>query len=906
MRHPHPTPEMAQRMANAVRMLAVDAVEAAKSGHPGAPMGMADIAEVLWNRHLQHNPADPHWANRDRFVLSNGHGSMLIYALLHLTGYDLPVSELRKFRQLHSRTPGHPEVDITPGVETTTGPLGQGITNAVGMALAEKMLAAQFNREVSGQRYDIVDHMTYVFLGDGCLMEGISHEACSLAGTWRLSKLVALYDDNGISIDGHVEGWFTDNTPQRFASYGWHVIADVDGHNPAAVDAAIQAAKAQSARPDGRPTLICCKTTIGMGSPNKAGTHDVHGAALGEAEVAATRAALGWPHAAFEIPSDVQQAWDAKARGQAAQTQWNQLFANYQNLFPQDAAEFERRMRGELSADYRQGLQAVFSSVVAKADAVATRKASQNALDALAPLLPEFFGGSADLTGSNLTNFKGCVRAGRDALGNHMSYGVREFGMAAIMNGMALHGGFLPYGGTFLTFSDYSRNAIRMAALMKKRVIHVFTHDSIGLGEDGPTHQSVEHVPSLRIIPGLDVWRPADGLETAVAWACAVERHDGPSALALSRQNLPRVLTDAADAQKVRQGGYVLSDMAGAQAILLATGSEVSLALKAQADLASQGLATRVVSMPCTNVFDRQSESYQEAVLPLGLPTVAIEAAHPDFWRKYVGRQGAVIGIASFGESAPAPALYAHFGITSERVCDAVKKLVCRNVECLQPTTSWRAYLFDLDGTLVETAPEIGDAVNDTMRHFGWPEVSLEDVRRWIGHGTQELLIQAMAKVMRTTVDQVRSGKDLPSALPIFDRCYQERCGTRSSLYPHVKEVLAQLRARGCKLAVVTNKEARYTEIVLRVHQLQDAFDVVVSGDSFAVKKPNPEGALACLRGWGIAPTESLFVGDSSIDAATARNAGLNVWLLPYGYNMGEPVSQCRPDRVIPDFSSLL
>jgi transketolase len=666
-------------MANAVRMLAVDAVEAAKSGHPGAPMGMADIAEVLWNRHLQHNPVNPQWANRDRFVLSNGHGSMLIYALLHLTGYDLPMAELKKFRQLHSKTPGHPEVDITPGVETTTGPLGQGITNAVGMALAEKMLADEFNREEDGRRLDIVDHMTYVFLGDGCLMEGISHEACSLAGTLRLSKLVALYDDNGISIDGHVEGWFTDDTPKRFEAYGWNVIPAVDGHDPQAVHVAIESAKAQAQQANGRPTLICCKTVIGMGSPNKAGTHDVHGAALGIAEIAATREALNWPHAPFVIPDDVRQAWDATARGVAAQAQWDQLFADYKNLYPQEALEFERRMRGDLSAGYTQGLAQALATIVAKPDAVATRKASQNALDVLAPLLPEFFGGSADLTGSNLTNFKGCTKASRDNWGNHLSYGVREFGMAAIMNGMALHGGYIPYGGTFLTFSDYSRNAIRMAALMKKRVIHVFTHDSIGLGEDGPTHQSVEHVPSMRIIPGLDVWRPADGLETAVAWACAVERRDGPSALALSRQNLPQLLSSVADADKVRQGGYILSDMPDAQAIIVATGSETSLAMQAQADLAIHGLATRVVSMPCTNVFDRQSDAYQDSVLPLSLPTVAVEAAHPDFWRKYVGRTGIVIGIASFGESAPAPALYAHFGITAERVCEAVRTLVHRH-----------------------------------------------------------------------------------------------------------------------------------------------------------------------------------------------------------------------------------
>jgi transketolase len=673
-----PSPELARQMANAIRMLAVDAVEKAKSGHPGAPMGMADIAEVLWNRRLQHNPVNPAWPDRDRFVLSNGHGSMLIYALLHLTGYDLPMEELQRFRQLHSKTPGHPEVGVTPGVETTTGPLGQGISNAVGMALAEKLLAQEFNREEGAERFDIVNHFTYVFLGDGCLMEGISHEACSLAGTLRLSKLIAFYDDNGISIDGHVEGWFTDDTPQRFRAYGWNVIAAVDGHNPAAVDAAIQQARAQALQPDGRPTMICCKTVIGHGSPNKAGTHDVHGAALGAAEVAATREALGWAAGPFEIPTEVAAAWDARARGAAAERAWRARFEAYRTLFPDEASEFERRMRGDLGADYRERLGSVLKTIAAKTEPVATRKASQNALDALAPLLPEFFGGSADLTGSNLTNFKGCVKAGRDEWGNHLSYGVREFGMAAIMNGMALHGGYIPYGGTFLTFSDYSRNAIRMAALMKLRVIHVFTHDSIGLGEDGPTHQSIEHVPSLRLIPNLDVWRPADGLETAVAWACAVERRDGPSALALSRQNLTQLAANAALEQRIRKGGYVLSDMDDAQAIIVATGSETSLAMQAQARLAAEGLATRVVSMPCTNVFDRQSDAYQNQVLPLSLPTVAVEAAHPDFWRKYVGRTGMVIGIGNFGESAPAKDLYQHFGITVERVAQAVRALTHR------------------------------------------------------------------------------------------------------------------------------------------------------------------------------------------------------------------------------------
>jgi transketolase len=673
-----PTPAMAKQMANALRMLAVDAIEKAKSGHPGAPMGMAEMAEVLWNRHLKHNPANPLWPNRDRFVLSNGHGSMLIYALLHLTGYELPMSELKNFRQLHSKTAGHPEVGVTPGVETTTGPLGQGLANAVGMALAEKLLATEFNKPDQA----IVDHFTYVFMGDGCLMEGISHEVCSLAGTLRLSKLIAFYDDNGISIDGHVEGWFTDDTPKRFESYGWNVIADVNGHDAQAVDAAVQAAKAQALMGTGKPTLVCCKTVIGMGSPNKAGTHDVHGAALGAAEVAATRAALGWEHAPFEIPADVVTAWSALERGAAAERAWRQKLDVYRTHYPEQAGEFERRMAGDLLPAFAEQLPQLLAAIAAKPEAVATRKASQNALDSLSVLVPEFFGGSADLTGSNLTNFKGCVKAGRDAWGNHLSYGVREFGMAALMNGVALHGGYIPYGGTFLTFSDYSRNAIRMAALMKLQVIHVFTHDSIGLGEDGPTHQSVEHIPSLRIIPGLDVWRPADGLETAVAWAHAIERRDGPSALCLSRQNLPRLSGDASGVaameKNIRRGGYVLSDMEGAQAVIIATGSELELAMQAQGALALLGIATRVVSMPCSNLFDRQSPIYQDAVLPLNLPTVAIEAAQPDFWRKYVGRSGAVVGITSFGESAPAKDLYAHFGITAQRVAAEVRRLTQR------------------------------------------------------------------------------------------------------------------------------------------------------------------------------------------------------------------------------------
>jgi transketolase len=660
-------PGLGQRMANALRMLAVDAVENAKSGHPGAPMGMAEIACALWMRHLKHNPANPLWFDRDRFVLSNGHGSMLLYALLHLSGYDLPIDELKRFRQLHSKTPGHPEFGLTPGVETTTGPLGQGLTNAVGMALAEKLLGAEFNRA----GHAIVDHFTYAFLGDGCLMEGISHEAGSLAGTLRLSRLICFYDDNGISIDGHVEGWFRDDTPRRFDAYGWNVIAAVDGHDVEAVDGAVRAAKAQAVRADGKPTLICCRTVIGKGSPNKAGTHDVHGAALGAKEVAATRAALGWTNPPFEIPEDVAAVWNARERGAMAEDEWQRRFAAYRAAFPDLASEFERRMMGDLPKAYDASVLALCDKVAAGGDAVATRKASQNALSVLAPLLPELFGGSADLTGSNLTNFEGCTLAGRDRWGNHLSYGVREFGMAAIMNGIALHGGYVPYGGTFLTFSDYSRNAIRMAALMRVRVIHVFTHDSIGLGEDGPTHQAVEHTPSLRLIPNLDVWRPADSLETLVAWSSSIARRDGPSALILSRQNLPVVVRNPELRVGVARGGYVLSEQPDAVAVIVATGSEVSLALDAQRALAGEGIPVRVVSMPSTSVFDRQPQTYRDSVLPPSLPTVAVEAAHPDFWRKYVGRNGAVVGISTFGESAPAKDLYVHFGISSARVVEA-------------------------------------------------------------------------------------------------------------------------------------------------------------------------------------------------------------------------------------------
>jgi len=661
-----------QRMADALRMLAVDAVERAKSGHPGAPMGMAEIAEVLWSRHLKHDPTDPAWPDRDRFVLSNGHASMLLYALLHLSGYDLPLAELQRFRQLNSRTPGHPEVDVTPGVETTTGPLGQGLANAVGMALAEHLLAARFNRP--GQV--IVDHNTFVFLGDGCLMEGISHEVCSLAGTLRLPKLIAFYDDNGISIDGRVDAWFMDDTPARFRAYGWHVIAGVNGHDSEAVDTALRAALLHSQTSGAGPTLICCKTVIGRGAPNKAGTHDVHGAPLGAAEAAATRASLGWSLPPFEIPQDLVEAWDARSRGARAHTAWRARFERYRQAFPELAAEFERRVSGELPPSFTAAVRSAIDEFALTTDALASRKASQLALDRLAPALPEIFGGSADLTGSNLTNFKGCVIAGRDRAGNHLSYGVREFGMAAILNGISLHGGFIPYGGTFLTFSDYSRNAVRMAALMKQRVIHVFTHDSIGLGEDGPTHQAVEHAPSLRLIPNLEVWRPADAVETVIAWQAAIERSDGPTALLLSRQNLPAVARSELDVDAIRRGGYVLSEAEYARATLLATGSELGLAIEAQRLLGERGLRVRLVSMPCTGRFDGQSPKYRNSVLPRELPTIAIEASQPDLWHKYVGFEGAAVGVSSFGESAPGPDVYRHLGLTPERVAAVVELTV--------------------------------------------------------------------------------------------------------------------------------------------------------------------------------------------------------------------------------------
>jgi transketolase len=666
-----------KNMANAIRALAMDAVQAAKSGHPGMPMGMAEIAVALWARHLKHNPQNPLWADRDRFVLSNGHGSMLIYALLHLTGYDLPIEELKNFRQLHSKTPGHPEVDITPGVETTTGPLGQGIANAVGLALAEKLLAAEFNEA----GFPVVDHNTYVFLGDGCLMEGISHEACSLAGTLGLSKLVVMYDDNGISIDGEVEHWFADNTPQRFEAYGWNVIPNVNGHDVDAVDAAIAQAK-QNAALDKGPTLICCKTNIGEGSPNLAGTDKVHGAPLGDAEIAATRAAIGWEHAPFEIPAEVYNAWDAQVEGAARQSAWDKLFDAYSAKFPAKAAEFKRRMAGDLPAQFEQTAARLLAEVAAKGETIATRKASQNAITLLAAELPELLGGSADLTGSNLTNWPKCVAVRRNAegftAGNHINWGVREFGMSAALNGVALHGGYIPFGATFLTFSDYSRNALRMAALMKKRNIFVFTHDSIGLGEDGPTHQPVEHAATLRLLPNMDVWRPADTVESMAAWNSAVQRKDGPSSLLFSRQNLPFLARSENVLASVAKGGYVLVDTPNAKVTLIATGSEIEIAVNTQKALAEKGVAARVVSMPSTNVFDRQDAAYKAQVLG-SAPIAVIEAGMTDGWYKYIahaGVKGTVLGMSTFGESAPAGALFKYFGLTTEKFTEAALALV--------------------------------------------------------------------------------------------------------------------------------------------------------------------------------------------------------------------------------------
>ena len=657
-----------RELANAIRALAMDAVQQANSGHPGAPMGMADMAEVLWRDFMKYNPANPRWWDRDRFVLSNGHASMMLYAVLHLTGYPVALDELRNFRQFGSRTAGHPEHDLAMGIETTTGPLGQGIANGVGFALAERMLGTQFNRP----SFSVVDHYTWVFCGDGCLMEGISHEAASLAGALGLGKLIMLYDDNGISIDGKVVGWFTDDTPRRFEAYGWQVIRDVAGEDDEAVATAIRAAKAETAR----PTLICCKTVIGKGSPNKQGTDGVHGAALGDKEVAATREAIGWTEAPFTIPEEVYQAWDARPAGKLLETDWNGKFEAYRAAHPELAAELSRRMKGELPAGFDAAVQGLLASVIDKKENIATRKASQNAIQALAQVLPEFLGGSADLTGSNLTNWKESVplRAGQP--GNHINYGVREFGMSAIMNGIALHDGFIPFGATFLTFSDYSRNALRMAGLMKLRSLFVFTHDSIGLGEDGPTHQSIEHVSSLRLIPNLDNWRPCDTVESAIAWEEAVRRHHGPSTLIFSRQNLPYQERTDAQVADIRRGAYVLKDAPGAQAILIATGSEIELAVKAADSLAAEGIAVRVVSMPSTDVFDRQDAAYKASVLPKGLPRVAVEAGVTAFWYKYVGLEGAVVGIDTFGESAPAGVLFKHFGLTAEKVAATVKSVL--------------------------------------------------------------------------------------------------------------------------------------------------------------------------------------------------------------------------------------
>ena len=662
-------------MANAIRALAMDAVQQANSGHPGAPMGLAEVAVALWGGHLRHNPAHPQWPNRDRFVLSNGHASMLLYALLHLTGYDLPLDELRRFRQLHSRTPGHPEVDVTPGVETTTGPLGQGLANAVGMALAEKLLAQEFNRE----GHAVVDHHTYVIMGDGCLMEGISHEACALAGAWKLNKLIAIYDDNGISIDGKVEPWFIDDSARRFTAYGWNVLGPIDGHDVDAMDVAL----AQARRSADKPTLIVAKTIIGHGSPNRAGTAKAHGEALGAEEIKLTRAELEWAHEPFVLPQEVCDAWDHRSEGAAEEAAWNERFAAYAAAHPDLAAQLKRRLAGELPPDFAAVTARAVADAQARTDAVATRRSSQLALEHFTAALPELLGGSADLTGSNLTNTRataplrfeatGAARVGEDGKpGRHINYGVREFGMAAIMNGVALHGGFIPYGGTFLTFSDYSRNAIRMAALMKRRVVHVFTHDSIGLGEDGPTHQSVEHAASLRLIPGLDVWRPADAMETAVAWAEALQQRERPSALLLSRQNLPP--SPGTDAEAIRRGAYVVAEPAGSKklhAVIIATGSEVHVALQAQADLAGDGVAVRVVSMPSTTVFDRQDTRYKSLVLPPQVPRIAVEAGVTDGWWKY--GCAAVVGIDRYGESAPGGVLFKHFGFTAQNVADTVR-----------------------------------------------------------------------------------------------------------------------------------------------------------------------------------------------------------------------------------------
>ncbi|MGE4596719.1 MAG: transketolase [Methylophilaceae bacterium] len=659
-----------QDLANAIRALSMDAVQKAKSGHPGAPMGMAEIGEVLWNHHLSHNPNNPDWANRDRFILSNGHGSMLIYSMLHLTGYDLPMTEIESFRQLHSKCAGHPEYGYAPGVETTTGPLGQGISNAVGFAMAEKLLSNQFNKP----GHDIVDHYTYVFLGDGCMMEGVSHESCALAGTWGLGKLIAFWDDNGISIDGHIEGWYTDDTAKRFESYGWHVIADVDGHDPEVIDAAVKAAK----KVTDKPSLICCKTIIGKGSPNKSGSHDCHGAALGEDEVAATRKEIGWDHSPFVIPQDIYDGWNQKDKGQVREDEWNVKFESYTQEFPELAAEFKRRMAGDLPKNWKNISEAMIQEVNSKAEKMATRKASQNAITELASILPEFVGGSADLTGSNLTSCPSFEHVSGKNPGNYISYGVREFGMSAIMNGMALHGGILPFGGTFHMFTDYMRNGMRMAALMKQRVIFVLTHDSIGQGEDGPTHQPIETTSGLRFIPRMEVWRPCDSTEVATAWVAAVENTENPTSLVLSRQGTGFNSRTEDQITDIRKGGYVLADADDEKTdvILIATGSEVDLAINSKAVLKEAGINVRVVSMPCTQAFDRQDKKYQDSVLTPGVKRVSIEAGITDYWRKYVGLDGASVGIDTFGESAPGGDVLKHFGFTVDNVVSTVKSIV--------------------------------------------------------------------------------------------------------------------------------------------------------------------------------------------------------------------------------------
>ena len=663
-------PPVFKNLTSAVRALAMDAVQKANSGHPGMPMGMAEIAEVLWIHHLRHNPANPNWADRDRFVLSNGHGSMLIYALLHLTGYDLSIEDIKQFRQLHSKTPGHPEYGYTPGIETTTGPLGQGITNAVGMALAEKILASEFNRP----DFDIVNHYSYAFLGDGCLMEGISHEACSLAGTLGLGKLICFYDDNGISIDGHVEGWFSDDTPKRFEAYGWHVVSDVNGHDPAAIEAAIKEAK----QTNKKPSMICCKTVIGMGSPNKAGTHEVHGAALGEAEIAASRPHIGWDYPPFEIPEEIYDLWNGRTKGKKIEAEWTHKLDEYTKKYPSEATEFKRRIAGDLPTKWYEHAEKIINQVNEKAESIASRKASQNAIEGLAPVLPELVGGSADLAGSNLTLWSGSKGVSNETGGNYIYYGVREFGMSAIMNGLSLHGGIIPYGATFLMFSEYARNALRMAALMKIRNLFVFTHDSIGLGEDGPTHQPVEQTATLRYIPNMDVWRPCDSVESTVAWARSIERKDGPSTLIFSRQNLPFQKRNAVEIKLIDKGGYILSEAADGkpQAIIIATGSEIGLAMSAQQALAESDIKVRVVSMPCTSLFDRQDQAYKDSVLLNGVKRVAVEAGIADFWYKYVGLEGAVVGMTTFGESAPAGDLFNHFGFTVDNVVKTVKNVI--------------------------------------------------------------------------------------------------------------------------------------------------------------------------------------------------------------------------------------